>query len=68
VVVSVAPLQIFLTALAGWLSGRQQNVIGLLTCDRPAVELREAWCLQQYSGSDRYRLENTVSCEHTDDG
>jgi hypothetical protein len=43
-------------------------VIGLLTCDRPAVELREAWCLQQYSGSDRYRLENTVSCEHTDDG
>jgi hypothetical protein len=30
VVVSVAPLQIFLTALAGWHSGRQQDVIGYL--------------------------------------
>jgi putative transposase len=30
VIVSVGPLQIFLTALAGWLSGRQQHVIGYL--------------------------------------
>jgi hypothetical protein len=29
-VVSGAPLQIFLTALAGWLSGRQQDAIGYL--------------------------------------